>query len=131
LIIRATAIDVVEVQTRRSKIVQHVRVVLAHQRRCRIKRDVMIDELAKIRVASRNLGIEFLVEFFPLGGIARDFARRQSRRFDHRSIGIIEQEFVNSRLVGRQKAGRRPGQQVFAKPTKGAVVKAGSWCVNN
>src|SRR6478609_6512831 len=54
LIVRAAAVDRVEIEAWRAKIFQRIRVVLLLQRAVRIERQIVIDELTEVGVSSRN-----------------------------------------------------------------------------
>src|SRR5207247_6856301 len=62
LIVRSAAVDIVEIELRTAEVNQRIRVVLLHQRAGWIKRQVMIDELAEIRVAGGDALVLFVVD---------------------------------------------------------------------
>src|SRR5680860_567665 len=63
LVVRALAVDVVEVVTRGAEVVQRVGVVVTQQRGGGIESDVVIDELAEVGVAGGNPGVVTFVRF--------------------------------------------------------------------
>ena len=54
LVGRSATVDAVQVETRRAEVGQRVRVVLPVERRHRVERQVVVDELSEIRVPGRN-----------------------------------------------------------------------------
>src|ERR1700686_3246437 len=65
LVVRTTSVYVVEIERWRSEIRQSVRIILHLQATRRIERNVMIDELAQVRIERRNTA------FFGLFSIRR------------------------------------------------------------
>ena len=62
LIVRAASVDIVEIELRISKVDECIRIVLLHQRTGRIERQVVIDELAEIRVAGGDALVLFVID---------------------------------------------------------------------
>jgi hypothetical protein len=61
LVGRPAPVQGIEIQPRRPEIDEGVRVVLLHQARRRVERDVVIDELPEIGVAGGNAGVLLVV----------------------------------------------------------------------
>src|ERR1700682_1586930 len=69
-IVRTLAIDAVKIKTRRAKVDQTVRIVLLLQAACRIERQIVVDELAEIRISRGNaalFGVRCILRRFGVG----------------------------------------------------------------
>ena len=121
------AVDRVEIQSRRPKVVQRVRVVQLRERGPRVERDVVVDELAQVRVAGGNghvllvvAGIGALrVDDLALSLIGvleiRGHGRRQLTQKPF-TVGLRE-------LQGREGAKHSP-ESAVARRRRGCAVKA-------
>ncbi len=95
LVVGAPAVDVVEVEARRSEIHQCVRIVLALQAAGGVERQVMVDELSEIRIRGRDPAL------LGVGAVLRRL-RRRTHRGAELPEGTLRGGVVGSEVSGWQ-----------------------------
>ncbi len=114
LIRRTAAVDVVEIERRRPEILERVRIVLALQAADRVERNVVVDELAEIRVSGADAGVLFIVRFgFGGGG-----------RFELGGHGGAELVEIGFGVPGRGQVREQACESAVEWPVRGCLGQA-------